>query len=53
MVILTPEGKHLGTLITTKATSNCTFGGTDGSWLYITVDMYLVRVKTLAKGLGL
>ncbi|MFD1141704.1 SMP-30/gluconolactonase/LRE family protein [Larkinella insperata] len=42
-------GKLLGTLKTGVATANCAFGN-DGSTLYITADMYLIRLKTLAKG---
>ncbi len=42
--ILTPEGKHLGTIKTGEATANCTFNE-DESVLYITADMYLMRVK--------
>ncbi|MCF7849386.1 MAG: SMP-30/gluconolactonase/LRE family protein [Kiritimatiellales bacterium] len=51
VVILTPEGKHLGTIVTTKPTSNCTFGD-DGSSLYITSDMLLLRIKLKTKGAG-
>jgi gluconolactonase len=46
-----PAGKLLGKILTGEATANCKFGN-DGSTLYITADMYLVRVKTKAKGLG-
>lgn len=49
--IVTPEGKHLGTINTGEATANCAWGD-DGSTLYITADMFLCRVKTTAKGLG-
>jgi gluconolactonase len=52
ILIITPEGKHLGTINTGEATANCAFGGKDGSMLYITADMYLCRVQTLAKGPG-
>ncbi|WP_425618245.1 SMP-30/gluconolactonase/LRE family protein [Anatilimnocola sp. NA78] len=45
------EGKLLGRLNTGERTSNCKFGD-DGSTLYITVDMYVCRVKTQVKGLG-
>jgi gluconolactonase len=51
VLILTPEGKHLGTIETGQATANCGFGG-DGSVLYITADMYLLRVQTKTKGVG-
>jgi gluconolactonase len=49
VLILSPEGKHLGTLNTGEATANCGWGD-DGSTLYITADMYLCRVKTRTKG---
>ncbi|MEM6628869.1 MAG: SMP-30/gluconolactonase/LRE family protein [Bacteroidota bacterium] len=48
--VFTPEGKHLGTIKTTQATSNCAFGDLDGSFLYMTADMYLLRVKLLTNG---
>jgi len=51
VLILTKEGKHLGTILTGQATGNCTFGD-DGSTLYITADMFLLRVKTKVKGMG-
>lgn len=47
--IFNPEGMHLGTLITTQATSNCAFGE-DGKSLFITADMYLLRIKLNATG---
>jgi len=51
VLIISPAGKHLGTLATGEATANCAWGG-DGSTLYITADMYLCRVKTKVKGAG-
>jgi gluconolactonase len=51
VLILTPDGKHLGTIETNEATANCAFGG-DGSTLYMTADMYLLRVPTKTKGIG-
>jgi gluconolactonase len=48
--IITPQGKHLGTINTGEATANCAWGGRDGSELYITADMYLCRVKTKTHG---
>ena len=52
ILILSPHGKHLGTLNTGEATGNCAFGDLDGSMLYITADMYLCRVQTLTQGTG-
>jgi len=51
VLIITPEGKHLGTINTGQATSNCAFGD-DGRTLYMTADDYLMRVKLKAKGMG-
>ena len=50
VLIISPSGKHLGTIATGEATANCGWGGPNGSDLYITADMYLCRVKTTTKG---
>lgn len=52
VLIITPQGKHIGTLNTGEATANCAFGGPNGSTLYITADMFLCRVQTLTRGHG-
>lgn len=41
--IFSPQGEHLGTIKTGQATANCTFNA-DESVLYITADMYLMRL---------
>jgi gluconolactonase len=51
ILILTPTGKHLGTIFTGEATANCAFGD-DGSTLYLTADMHLCRVRTKTIGCG-
>ena len=51
VLILTPEGRHLGTILTEQATGNCAFGD-DGRTLYMTADMYLMRIRLKARGLG-
>jgi gluconolactonase len=51
VLVLSPQGKHLGTIFTGQATANCAFGD-DGRTLYITADMYLMRVRLKAKGRG-
>ena len=51
VLVISSEGKHLGTILTTQSTSNCTFGD-DGSTLYITADMYLLRIRLKVKGAG-
>ena len=42
--IISPEGKALALLRTTQATANCAFDD-DFQTLYITADMYLLRLK--------
>jgi len=42
--IITPEGKHLGTIRTGEATSNCTLDA-EGKYLYMTADNYLMRIR--------
>jgi gluconolactonase len=44
--IFNAAGKLLGRLVTNERTSNCELA--DDGWLYVTVDMYLCRVKTKA-----
>lgn len=51
MIILSPAGKLLGRIEMGELTSNCAWGD-DGSTLYMTVDGYVCRVKTNAKGAG-
>ena len=51
VLIFAPDGTHLGTIQTGEATANCAFGD-DGSTLYITADMFLMRIRTKTKGLG-
>lgn len=51
VLVLSKDGKHLGSILTGQNTGNCAFGGPDRDVLYITADMFLLRVKTLAKGL--
>lgn len=49
--IFRPDGTFLGRIRVKVPTANCAFGN-DGSVLYITADMYLLRVRTKTKGLG-
>lgn len=51
VLILNKDGKHLGTILTGQNTGNCAFGGPAHDVMYITADMFLLRVKTLVKGL--
>jgi gluconolactonase len=51
VLVLSPQGKHLGTIVTGDVTANCTFGG-DGSTLYMTANHAIMRIHTSTKGLG-
>ncbi len=44
VLVLSPEGEHLGTIKTGEATANCCFN-TDESILYMTAHNYLMRIK--------
>jgi len=52
VVIISAEGKHLGSILTGRATANCTFGDADHQTFYITADESLLRVRTKVKGAG-
>ncbi|MCA9242000.1 MAG: SMP-30/gluconolactonase/LRE family protein, partial [Planctomycetales bacterium] len=51
VLVLTPDGRHLGTIMTGERIANCAFGD-DGRTLYMTSDMHLcrVRLKTIGDG---
>ncbi len=51
LYVFSPEGDMLGRLEFGEHASNCAWGD-DGSTLYITVDMFVCRVRTKAVGLG-
>jgi len=44
VLIISPEGKHLGTIETGQATANCAFDAEE-KYLYITADMHLMRIR--------
>lgn len=50
--VVSPDGTFLGSITVGPNTANCAFGGEDGSVLYITSDMYLVRIQTKVQGTG-
>ena len=52
VLVISPEGRHLGTILTGQATANCAFGDADGRSLYITADMHLMRVRLRTRGRG-
>lgn len=51
VLVISPQGKHLGTISTGDLTANCAFGD-DGSTLYITSNTRLCRIKLKTKGIG-
>jgi gluconolactonase len=50
VLVLTPEGKHLGTLATGVPTANCAWG--KGGVLYVCADKAVCRIRTKTKGKG-
>lgn len=51
VLVISLEGKHLGTIMPGELTANCAFGD-DGSTLYLTSHRYLCRIKLTTKGVG-
>jgi gluconolactonase len=49
LLILSPDGRHLGTIQTGTNTANCAWGE-DGTVLYICANHDLARIKTLTHG---
>jgi gluconolactonase len=43
VLVISPEGKHLGTILTENGTANCGFD-TGEKYLYMTADAYLMRI---------
>jgi len=52
ILIISPAGKHLGSILTSRPTANCAFGDADHTTLYITSNESLLRVRTKVKGAG-
>ena len=51
VLVISPQGKHLGTISTGQLVANCAFGD-DGSTLYMTSNMHLGRIKLKTRGAG-
>ncbi|MDB6129104.1 MAG: SMP-30/Gluconolaconase/LRE-like region-containing protein, partial [Verrucomicrobiales bacterium] len=49
LLVVSPQGEHLGTLYTGQPTANCAWGE-DGSVLYITSNHDLLRISTTTHG---
>lgn len=50
ILVISPAGKLLGSIVTGRPTANCAFGDADHQTLYITANESLLRVKTKVKG---
>ncbi len=48
--IISPEGKHLGTIKVSEVVSNVAWGDADGKTLYITASTSVYRIKLLIAG---
>ncbi len=51
VLFLSPDGRHLGSLLIDRSVANCAFGD-DGKTLYLTAKDKLMRVKLKTRGLG-
>ncbi len=49
ILVISPQGQHLGTIMTGVPTANCAWGG-DGKTLYITANHWLCRITTSTQG---
>ena len=49
VLVITPQGKHLGTIVTGQPTANCAWGD-DGSTLYMTANDQLFRIRLTTAG---
>jgi gluconolactonase len=49
--IMSPEGKHLGTVLTPQRLTNLTFGDADGKTLYMTDRTALFRIRLNVEGI--
>ena len=44
VLVISPEGKHLGTILTENGTANCGFDAGE-KYLYMTADAFLMRIR--------
>lgn len=44
VLVLSPEGRHLGTIMTENGTANCGFDSNE-KFLYLTADAFLMRIR--------
>jgi gluconolactonase len=50
VLIISPEGQHLGTIQLPEIPANCAWGDADGKTLYMTARTGLYRVKLEIRG---
>ncbi len=50
VAIISPDGKHLGSIITPQSPSNLNFGDPDGKTLYITSRLHLAKIRLNVSG---
>lgn len=51
--VFDPDGSRLGRIRTRKTAANCTFGGDDGQWLFITATNAVYRIHLSTPGADL
>ena len=49
--VISPQGKHLGTIAPPETPANCGWGGADGKTLYMTARTGLYRIKVNVSGM--
>jgi gluconolactonase len=49
--IISPQGKHIGTIVTPERISNLAFGDADGMTVYATAPTQLYRIRVNVAGL--
>ena len=52
VLIISPEGRHLGTILTGNLTANCAFGDASSHTLYMTANHTLLRIQTKTSDAG-
>ncbi len=50
--VISPEGRHLGTILFPEQPANCAWGGQDRRTLYITAETSVYRIRTDVKGIA-
>jgi gluconolactonase len=50
IVVLNPDGKYLGTILTPLSPANCAWGGADFKTLYITARQHLYSINLNIEG---